>query len=360
MKIAVIGAGIFGSTTAIKLAQNGFKVDLYEKEPDILQAASGINQYRLHRGYHYPRSQETALSSKLAESSFREEYGEAVMDHNEHYYSIAREGSKVSGEEFRKFCLACNLEHEEIELEDVHNHMVGFTIRGREAIIDPVKLRKIVRKRMEEERKINLFLNQVFGAGDIDNYDLVVNATYANLNFILEKYPEAKREYQFEICEKPVLRLPDRFQNKSIVILDGPFFCIDPYSDTDCHVMGNAAHAIHATNTGLYPEIPEELWPYLNRGIIEHPKITKIDKFLEMAEQFMPEMKQVEHVGSMYTVRTVLPNVDATDERPTLVYQVNDRIINIFSGKIGNCVKAAEEVLRLVKQKEKAKASAFQ
>ena len=49
MRIAVIGGGIFGVTTAIRLAEN-HSVDLFEKNSDILQSASGINQYRLHRG----------------------------------------------------------------------------------------------------------------------------------------------------------------------------------------------------------------------------------------------------------------------------------------------------------------------
>jgi glycine/D-amino acid oxidase-like deaminating enzyme len=186
MKIAVIGAGIFGATTAIKLAQAGFAVDLYEREPDILQAASGINQYRLHRGYHYPRSADTALSSKLAESSFREEYGEAVMDHYDHYYCIARDGSKVTAQEFRDFCIACDLEHDEASLDHFHNHMVDFTIRGRESIIDPIKLREIVRQRIEAE-EINLLLHRLFAEDDIENYDLIVNASYANLNAILGK-----------------------------------------------------------------------------------------------------------------------------------------------------------------------------
>src|SRR3989344_3220224 len=113
MKIAVIGAGIFGSTVAINLAQHGFEVNLYEKNQDILSAASGINQYRLHRGYHYPRSKETALSSKYSAKSFVEEYGEAVIEQNEHYYVIAKTGSKVSAEEFLAFCRECDLEYEE-------------------------------------------------------------------------------------------------------------------------------------------------------------------------------------------------------------------------------------------------------
>lgn len=347
-KIAVVGAGIFGTTTAIKLAKSGFNVDLFEKNNNILSAASGINQYRLHRGYHYPRSKSTALSSKYSEDSFRTEYGDAILDDNKHYYVIAKEKSKVSGEEFLNFCKECGLEHEKVDLEHIHSHKIDLAIKGRESLLDPLKLLEIIKKKIEEE-EINLILNTEFKSGQIDDYDFVINCTYANSNFILEKYPEAKKEYQFELCEKPVLRLPEKFKGISIVIMDGPFFCVDPYSNTDLHVMGNVVHAIHATNVGLAPEIPEEYKPLLNKGIIKNPPITNIKKFLEFAKEFMPDMQKAEHVGSMFTIRTVLPNVDATDERPTLVSKIGDKIIHVFSGKIGNCVEAAEEVLKIVK-----------
>lgn len=347
-KIAVVGAGIFGISAAVKLAREGYKVDLLEKNSDILQAASGINQYRLHRGYHYPRSKSTALSSKYSESSFREEYGEAVLDNNEHYYCIAKEGSRVTGKEFVNFCKECDLEHETAKLDHVHGHMIDVAIKGKESLLDPLKLHEIAMNKIKEAG-VNLVLNHNFLPKEIDKYDWVVNCTYANANFILERYPEARRKYQFELCEKPVLRLPEKFRGKSIVILDGPFFCIDPYSTTDLHVMGNVVHAIHATNVGYYPEIPEKYLPLLNRGIVKDPIITNIDKFVETAVSFIPELKGAKHVGSMFTIRTVLPNVDATDERPTLVTQVNEKVINVFSGKIGNCVEAAEEVLKIVK-----------
>lgn len=347
MKIAVVGAGIFGTTAAIKLAQAGHEVELFERNGDILSAASGINQYRLHRGYHYPRSKETALSSKHSEESFRSEYRDAVIDHNEHYYVLAKERSLVSGKDFLNFCRECELEHEEVDLEHVHAHMADLIIRGKESIIDPIKLREIVKKKIKEE-EIKVFLNHTFNSDDIDGYDTIVNATYANSNWVLEKYPKARRLYQFELCEKPVLKLPDNFKNKSIVVLDGPFFCIDPYSDTSYHVMGNVVHAIHASNVGLYPKIPKKFESVMNRGIVENPPITNIDKFIEAAVEFMPELRNAKHIGSMYTIRTVFPNVEHTDERPTLVTRINDKIINVFSGKIGNCVEAANEVVRLL------------
>ena len=57
----------------------------------------------------------------------------------------------------------------------------------------------------------------------------------------------------------------------------------------------------------------------------------------------------MEHIGSMYTIRTVLPNVEKTDTRPTLVNKINDNIITVFSGKIGNCIEAANQVESLIK-----------
>lgn len=348
MKIAIIGAGIYGTTVAIKLADNGFEVDIFEKEPDILMAASGINQYRLHRGYHYPRSKETGRSSRQANPIFLKEYGDAVIDGNSHYYCVPKKDSLVSGADFLKFCRDNELEHKETKLGNLHKKLFDVVIEAKEYLVDPEKLRKIIKEKIKK-RKINLILNKTATAKDIAGYDVVVNCTYANLNAILDNYPEAKREYQFELCEKPMLKLPDNFKGISAVIMDGPFFCIDPYAKTDLHVMGNVVHAIHTTNVGFAPKIPEEFKSLLNRGVIKNPSITNFSKFIESASYFMPELKKAEHIGSMYTIRTVLPNVDRTDERPMIVSRVNDKIINVFSGKLNNCVQAAEEVLKIIK-----------
>jgi len=58
LKIAVAGAGIYGATAAIRLRELGHQVDLFDPL-GVMGAASAINQYRLHAGYHYPRSPET-------------------------------------------------------------------------------------------------------------------------------------------------------------------------------------------------------------------------------------------------------------------------------------------------------------
>ena len=63
----------------------------------------------------------------------------------------------------------------------------------------------------------------------------------------------------------------------------------------------------------------------------------------------MPGISKAEHIGSMFTIRTVLPNVESTDERPTLVSRVNEKIINVLSGKLGNSVEVSLEVLGVIR-----------
>ena len=71
MKFAIIGAGFFGLSIAIKIKEKypNSLVSIFEKEKDILMGASGKNQFRCHLGYHYPRSEKTIQECK---KSFRE------------------------------------------------------------------------------------------------------------------------------------------------------------------------------------------------------------------------------------------------------------------------------------------------
>lgn len=349
-KIAVIGGGIFGVTAAIKLTESGFDVSLYEKNKDIMMAASGINQYRLHSGYHYPRSKDTISSCIDSLSSFKQEYGEALINDVNHYYCIAKEGSLTSGDDFISVCKENGLKYEIAELEIVNKDSVSLCIKAEESLIDINKLKSICKKRIKD-LNIKVFLGKEVKREDLNDYDFVIIATYANLNEVLEEnnMKGLGRDYQFELCEKPVVKLPENFKNKSVVVMDGPFMCIDPLGDTELFVMGNVVHAIHQTNIGETPVIDEKFKNLLNNGIVTSPSITNFDKFIESAKKFIPEIDRAEHVGSMYTIRTVLPKLDKTDDRPTIVNKINKKTITIFSGKIGNCVQSANQVVKLVK-----------
>ena len=95
----------------------------------------------------------------------------------------------------------------------------------------------------------------------------------------------------------------------------------------------------------------EDITEYLNKGVIENPKITNIQKFIDSGMEFFEDFDKLEHIGSMYTIRTVLAYRDYDDARPTYVKKEHDtgiqtdKIYTIFSGKIGTCVQAANQLV---------------
>lgn len=343
MKIAVVGGGIFGVTAAIKLS-NHFSVDLFEKKSEIFQSASGINQYRVHRGYHYPRSNDTVSSLLHAERSFKDEFNSAIVNSRDHYYCISKRDSFTTGKQYLEFCKNNNLEYELFTPEIIDKNKIELCVKANESLFDPLKLKEICLNKLKIS-KVSLLMNTKATMKNLEDYDYIVIATYASLNELLENSPKSQLDYQFELCEKPLVRLPPSFQNTSMVVMDGPFMSVDPYgTSNDLFVMGNVVHAIHQSSVGKIPNFNEKFNHLLDNGIIRKPNITNFNLFVESASEFMPEIKNAEHVGSMYTIRTVLPRVDKTDERPTIVRKVSDNIFTIFSGKIPTCVNAANEL----------------
>lgn len=93
-KVAVAGAGIYGATVAIRLAEQGHDVRL-SHPLGILRAASAINQYRVHAGYHYPRSLATIQETPEARAGFIRAFERAIVRNSRHYYAIPKEGSRT-------------------------------------------------------------------------------------------------------------------------------------------------------------------------------------------------------------------------------------------------------------------------
>ena len=343
-KALVVGAGVFGLSSALALTNYGFQVDVKEKSDSILSGASSINQYRLHRGYHYPRSKETAQECLDGLKTFKRKYGDCVVNGDiTHMYSIASDDSLVNADEYKKFLDEMNLPYQ--EREPMPN--CDLTIVADEELFNPELLRHNLEKKIWGSN-VKVYANTE--VTDLEqckkDYDVVVIATYSNINQLLDD----KKRYQYELCEKPVVKLPKIFEDISVVVMDGPFMCLDPYG-SEYHVLGNVKHAIHCWNNGTEPFWPHEYTKYINKGLIKNPKpeLTKIDKFIESGvKYFGDEFADLEHIGSKYTFRVVLSNRDHDDARPTLVNHEGDNVWSLFSGKIDTCVNAANELIRRI------------
>ena len=342
-KVLVVGGGIFGTTASIALATSGFNVTLHEELDHLIMAASDINQYRLHRGYHYPRSKQTAQECLDGLKSFKRKYGDSVVngDGVNHFYAISSRDSLVSSEDYIKFVKEMGLDY------NICEPFLGtdLTVEVNEELFDSNKLRVQVIQKIKGAG-VKVVRGKKTTEEDFKDFDYIVIATYAKINDLVDE----PIQYQYEVVEKPVVKLPEQYKNKSVVVMDGPFMCLDPYKD-GYHVLGHVEHAIHSTNVGHYPMVLNKyIAAYINTGIVHEPHVTKINKFIEAGMEFFEDFDKLEHIGSMFTIRTVLPYRDEDDARPTIVNQVAHNVYTIFSGKIGTCVEAANKLVERLKE----------
>jgi len=348
MKIGIIGAGIFGITIANRLAKS-HQVEIIEKNNDILMASSDVNQCRVHRGYHYPRSDITVKEVLESQESFKEEYEDAIIEKIENYYCISKENSKTSAEEYLKFCQRNNLEYEITKLNILNENSIDLCVKVKENLFDHKKIKKICWEKLKKNNVI-IHLNKKADEKIFENYDKIIICTYADTNELLNKFADNKLKTQFEICEKIFVKLPKSFDKKSVLIMDGPFMSIDPVGNTDTFIIGDVVNTVLTSNIGTTPKINNKFLGVLNKGIIANPPFTNFNSFINSAEKFMPDVKKAKHVGSSFCIKAVLSNVDKTDERPTMVREINEKIISVFSGKIPTCVDAAKKVEKIIEK----------
>jgi hypothetical protein len=85
--VAIIGAGWYGCHIAKALKARGAKVTVFEQGPDLFVGSSAKNQFRLHLGFHYPRSYPTRMQIKTSFDRFQVEYPEFFIDVDTNVYA---------------------------------------------------------------------------------------------------------------------------------------------------------------------------------------------------------------------------------------------------------------------------------
>ena len=182
-KIAVVGAGFFGSLISIKVSElKNIEVDLFEKRDDILLSASGKNQMRAHSGYHYPRSNETVEEIQNSMRIFEDFFPKNIFEKTTNYYSIAKKNSKTKSHQYLNFLKKNKLFFEEVDdFEYFKKKNIDKIFKVKEKIINIFKVRVFLKKKIKQN-KINLFLNKEFTKDKINNYDYIFYATYNENN----------------------------------------------------------------------------------------------------------------------------------------------------------------------------------
>ena len=349
--VIIIGGGIFGLSTAIILGEHGFMVTVLEKENDLMTKASLVNQNRIHMGYHYPRSLSTGKESLIGIQNFKKYYPDTINEKFTKYYAIAKHNSKVSADEFYRFCIELELPLEEKypDGELLDRSEVEACWLTPEPVFDYYRLKNSVTQRIIKNPNINVIRNAEVIKINIDqgtkhisisdgstlHSNYLINATYSKLPEIANAVSKKQIEAKYELCIMPIMELNDSNQNQfGITIMDGPYCSLMPKGFNKREYI-----VYHVNDSVLQTQIGTKFdsWKPINN----FPELV----CLKNSAKFFPIIKNMSYLDTWITTRIILPNKEENDARPTLLIDHNNNIFSIFSGKLTTAIDIGFELL---------------
>lgn len=347
-KILIIGAGLFGSVIASKLATNkDFTIDLVEENNSIMQLASLNNHNRMHLGYHYLRSIKTAEQSVEGILSFMFDYGEAVVTQFPNYYAIANDNSKTTAEEFADFCDRVGISYDEdYPAKDLlERSKIEACFKVPEPIFDYDILKRNIENQLAKQKNITLYLNTCCNGleykrdrfiaklnDDIREYDVVVNATYAGINKINSYLGIPLKKLLYEDVLIPYFLYP--MSRTGLTVMDGEFCSVMPKGNNK-----NEFLLYHVEHSVLNSFIGE-------RNQCQQATLSSdtIGNMYKKSADFYPFLKDIKHVDYWRTIRAVYENSDDARLSEIFSYPEVDNYYTVLSGKVCTCVQVAIEI----------------
>jgi hypothetical protein len=331
-KIAVVGAGIYGAYSAIRLAEAGHTVELFDPL-GVLRAASDINQFRIHSGYHYPRSPETIEETLQTRSDFIDNFGPSIVRSTKHYYAIPKEGSLTPPDAYEAIMARHHLPLRRCKPDWMDFGFIDRCYEVDENIYDPQALRELLEARIGALR---VTFHKEFYVPELrKNYDFVIYATYG-LGPSRGMFSAAK----YQVAEKILIEMPPVLRGIALVVVDGPFTAFDPYGNSQFSQFGSAKNTNHWTTKNPDEPFPEPCASLLNRPSFEPVPFTRFKAMRADAALAVPLAKDAIYAGSRFTVRVVEDNPEQ-DRRVLYLSEKAPREIHIFSGKVVSAAKAA-------------------
>jgi glycine/D-amino acid oxidase-like deaminating enzyme len=356
MNIGIIGGGAFGIMTAIRLAEMGQSVGLFERLPSLMTGAS-FNANRLHLGFHYPRDEETAYQCMRGFWRVRREFESAILKGVSNNYFIAAKGSLTSPNDFLAFCSRMGLFHKKIDLDTfspaIRNVELG--IATDEHVIDTAIFREMMIERLYRSgvsihvnsnvidisrNGMGQFRLSVEGNG-ITSFDAVVNCSYGEINRLTARLGHDISPRQYEYIAAAIIDI-DFGASTNITILDGPFFTLLPFGQTGHHLL---VHVQHSVIAAAREPLLDPLW--LNPETSPFASVDRerwYDRLLESCCDFVPALRGARLRHIIQSPRMVLADRDATDSRPSIVTVHEPGYLTVLASKIDHCIWVADDV----------------
>lgn len=330
MNILVVGGGLFGCSVALELNKHGYDTTLIEQNSDVMNNASKCNHNRIHYGYHYPRSIETATQSLDGLLSFLIKYKEAIITDFPNYYAVATNQSNVNALEYENFCNQVGISYcSEYPSSNIMNPLLlENSYKVEEPIFDWEILKKLVKKELKKSN-IKVKLNTKFSKKHL-NFDFIINCTYSEINNVNKLMGVSSLKFRLQDVIIPIFEY--NHPKIGLTVMDGPFCSIMPKGNTLNQFL------LYHAKYSILKETEENTIELLD-DISYNLEMIKKD-----SAKYFPFIKDVKFIDYWRTTRAIPINLD--DARPSkiITYPENPKVITVFSGKISTCVKVAKQI----------------
>jgi hypothetical protein len=356
LRIAIIGAGIYGLHAAKVLVDNHHEVIIFDKESYPMQGASLLNQSRVHGGYHYPRALQTAGRSQRNYLRFLSDFSESIERNFTSIYAIAKD-SKVSPKKFEQLAriIGAPIKLADKEIFTIFNKiLISDVFQVDEVSYNSNVLRKImldklnglITLRLDTEivscqlryssiqKKSSVYLSSTFT--DYEPFDLCINASYGEFSDVNSN----NGKLSFEVCELMHVVVPSELSEVAITVIDGPYFSLTPWPSFGNHVLTHVRFTPHSKHHNFH----EAYERVLGLDLVSRHEITMRD-----SARYIPIMSETRYLESKFAVKTVLASRDSDDARPIITSE-SERVLNIIGSKVDNIYDIEDVVLNFTER----------
>jgi len=352
----IIGAGIFGLYAALLLVKRGQSVAVIDKSLRPFSRASAINQARVHNGYHYPRSCDTAEKVADYYNRFIKDFDFAINNSFQQIYAIASNGSKTSAQGFINFCKKVNIPLKEVSPSQYFNKgSVEAAFLTEECSFDFAKIRDYLLDKIDasaicyygvnikEVKRENPTYTITLDTGLNLSAPLIINASYAGINEVIDKFNQDIFDLKYELCEMVLCEVSREFKNLGITVMDGDFFSIMPFGNSNFHVLTSVGHTPHSVSCSRFPTFKN----HTDQSICETHEVRECvvcsqklksawNKMYSLSQSFLREDFKIKYKDSKFELKALLRSSESDDSRPTIIkhHTSNPTFISVLSGKI--------------------------
>lgn len=333
-RICIIGAGWYGCHIGYKLIKHGHDVTIFEKNKNIFEGSSGFNQYRLHTGFHYPRSDITIKETKSNYKRFIKEYKNYFFIPAKNIYCIAQKKSLIDFNTYLKILKSHKLLYKKTKEDSLKN--IEGSINTKEGVLLNKKIvifyKNVLKKQLVLNKKIRSTDNLK------EKYDYIIDCTNNTLN------QNKNSKIKFILTISLIYQAKKNKKTFPITVMDGKLPSLYPYSDMKNLYTLTHSKYTHIKKFSKFIDL-KKYEKLINLNQINKIK-TKMEKsFKNFYFNFNKDFIYIDYFLSY----KVIPS-ESSDKRPLFIKK-NDNVISLFSAKIANIFTAEDYVIKLINKK---------